>query len=183
MSDTLTTNISRLAAFLAVVAAMVAGGLAQAEPAAAHSADALHQHGWSSLRLMYGSPFRCTNSSQMFTYVVPGDVNLELPDLVTTPGGTQYVYFTARLEYYNFGAKQWVETGEPKPWLRTLTNGNGPALSWREVDANWNEVRYAPRALSWSVTSGYYYRIHQYYYWGYDGTKFYDDATGYCYVA
>src|SRR3990170_3541848 len=133
-----TRRLGRLAGLFAVVAAVIVGGLVQAMPARAHTADALHKHGWSPLRLSSGSPFRCTNSFEMFTSVVPGDVNLELPDLVTTPGGTQYVYFTARLEYYDFSSKAWVATGEAKPWLRTLTNGYGPALSWREVDASWN---------------------------------------------
>ena len=167
---------------LSIVAAAVAlGAGANVAPAAAHSADALHQHGWSQYR--FRPAFNCGNASQVFTSYTPGWVGIDMPDLMTTPGGNQYVYFTARLEYYNFASKSWVITGEAKPWVRTVTNGSGPALSWREYDAYGRDVRYAPTSWSWNVASGNYYRVHLYFHWGYDGTRFYDDATGYCYVS
>lgn len=173
-------TLRRLTTAAAILA--IASSLLQAAPAAAHTADSLHQHGWSQYR--FRPVFNCANASQYFTWdYTPGWVSIDMPDVMTTPGGTQYVYFTARLEYYDFGAGKWIVTGQERPWARTLTNASGPALSWREVDANWREVRYAPTSWSWNVTSGFYYRVHLYFYWSYDGTKFYDDATDYCYVS
>ena len=71
--------------------------------------------------------------------------------------------------------------GEAKPWLRTVTTATGPALSWREVDSQGREVRYAPLTLGWYVGKGWY-RVHLYFYWAYDGTKYYDDTSDWCQV-
>ena len=73
-------------------------------------------------------------------------------------------------------------TGDASPGSEHSTNGSGPALSWREYDAYGRE-RYRPQDLHIDSHVGVYYHVQQYYYSGYDGTEFYDDATDYCLVA
>ena len=166
----------RAAAVVVTALATTLGGLAAAPPAAAHAADALHQHGWSSAQLMFGrGVFWCSENIPGFQ---TGTISHLMPDVMTTPGGSQTVYFTARIEYWD-GSKPVTVASAPKPWWYTKASANGISHGWRELGTD----HPAPQTFYWTSTwAGVFFRVHYYFYWGFDGTYFTQDVSPWCKV-
>jgi hypothetical protein len=175
-------KVRRATLVLAVSALAAVAALALPTAARAHQADALHQHGWSSLSLSTFGNVRCVPTFyDPFTgRTERGASTVYFPDVITPPapaGRLAKVWFTARLEVYT--SSGWYTIGDDTPWVYALANGNG-LHGW--YDSN-NLLKQAyPPTFGWTVGKGYY-RAHLYFYWEIDGTTFYGDATNWCQVA
>jgi hypothetical protein len=177
---------------VAVIGAAATVALTNPRTAAADYAS-LHQHGWN-VPLVENDLIRCTDQQQLYSWVTPGSVGFEPPNVMTSPvrpGSTrERVYFMAVLEWWD-GSKfvggwpsgsryvYWKTTG----WYYADANAVGLLstpnwLIWREYGTDrylgWGKI-------SWDVPAGYFYRVHTYYYWGADGASA-DDTTAYCKV-
>ena len=171
---------SRIRNVLAAGVAVVALAGTAADPAAAHYTDRDHQHGWTELGLVSAGPvFRCMPGLG----IGAGSVSVAIPDFMTTPGGTRYVYFRVILERYNgstwvaatWNGSQWVYLGVT-PWYYTVANSSGPVWGWRELGTN----RYAPASrIGFYPQPGFYYRATVQFYWGYDQQQ-HNEVTSFC---
>lgn len=162
-------TIRRLLALAVVAAAACTGSLASPAPAIAHSADALHQHGYTGL--MLGSPARCFGAP---LYNGSGTFSVAVPDLMTTPGGNQFVAFRASLEYLD--GSTWRNTYFDRStstwrympytnWYYNVANSSSLLSLWRELGTG----RLGPAWIGFDVFPGFTYRVHLYYYWYFDG--------------
>jgi hypothetical protein len=165
---------------LLVLAAALAAVMLSPSPAAAHSTDSLHRHGWTYVSASQIT--QCWNSS-WDPYGGSSSVSVAAfwPDLVTSPvrivNGVQYNYkvkLVSELQYWN-GSAFVTAGGEPYKRYYTWANNNGMVGWWWEDGTD----RYAPTKLSYDVVAGYYYRLRVWYQWTYDGTWHYDD-TNWC---
>jgi hypothetical protein len=176
-----TTVKPRLLVLTALVGALMAA-LATPNPAAAHSTDQLHQHGWSPLTLAFSpNPMRCFGAG---LYNGMGQISVAVPDFVTTPGGNQYVAYRAQLEYHN--GSRWtdrVPDGRYLPgtnWNYIFANANGPLWA---VWIDYTTRQYGPRGtIGYNITPGFAFRFRLSYYWFYDG-RTETDVTSTCAVS
>jgi hypothetical protein len=174
------TFIRRFVAVVGLAAALSGALLAAPNGAGAHGLDAYHQHGWNELyALEPGVHAHCTyfNGS--------GILRFDVPDLMTTPGGTRRVYFRAFLQYYDYSRGSWVgNVWNGSRWVDL------PYLNWQYADATdrglvngyWRDFStntYTPVNYPFAIARGYWYRVNVEYFWGYDGTDHFE-ATNYC---
>lgn len=178
---------ARLVTTLVTLIALTSGlALAVPTSATAHQADNLHQHGWSSFYLQvftnFGSPIACANTYKdpFNGRVYQGAVRVYYPDVITSPapaGTLAKVWFTARLEQYT--SSGWYTIPDNTPWVYALANQNG-LQGW--YNSSNLRIQAYPPTFGWNVGNGYY-RVHLYFSWDYDGTKFYNDVTNWCQVS
>jgi hypothetical protein len=177
-------NLRRLLALAVVAAAACTTSVASPDRAFAHYGDPLHQHGWNTALMFNPNPARCYDVA---LYNGMGQFSVTVPDLMTTPGGNQYVAYRAQLEYLvgstwrdrYFDGSTWRYLPSSS-WNYALANSSGLAWAvWLELGTN----RFGPRGtIGFNVLPGFTYRYRLYYYWYYDGHTD-QDVTSTCAVS
>jgi hypothetical protein len=169
------TLLRRFLALASLAMALSGALLASPDRAAAHGLDTYHRHG-----ALGGVQSACVSSLNGY-----GVIRFNVPDVMTTPGGTRRVYFRAFLQYYDYSRAAWVYDY----WNGSRYVGL-PYLNYQYADANdrglvngfWRDYfsnRYTPVNYSFDITAGYWYRVNIQYFWAADGTEHWE-ATNYC---
>jgi hypothetical protein len=172
------TILRRFLALAGLAMALSGALLASPDRAAAHGLDQYHRHG----ALVGGVQSVCMSNLNGY-----GIIRFNVPDLMTTLGGTRRVYFRAFLQYYDFSRGAWVydywngSRYVGLPYLNyQYADANGLGLVngfWRDFSSN----RLTPVNYSFDITAGYWYRVMIQYYWGADRSD-HLEATNYCNV-